>query len=186
MGYNRDGMAKRLKDIGFEVIEFKPKQGRMKKQHPCKWFDEPIIGVDVGLHLGLAYLSQQGLVMAVKVCPDLEQVIRTLCLLFQMPKRYFNLTAIEGAYCPSYLAVMLCGAAVGLGYNSQREVVVIPPHKKPPDRKMKSQREKVEKFLKWATDYFKVEVEMPTVFSHSVSAFGTIEGLKDAEYYTDA
>lgn len=179
-------MAKRLKDIGFEVIEFKPKQGRMRKNHPCKWFDEPIIGVDVGLHLGLAYLSQQGLVMAVKVCPNLEQVIQTLSLLFATPKRYFRLTAIEGAYCPSFLAVMLCGGAVALGYNSQREVVVVPPHKKPPERKMKSQREKVDKFLEWTKDYFKVEVGMPTVFSHSVSAFGTIEGLKDAEHHTDA
>lgn len=176
-------VADRLREFGFDVLLLRNKKGRPPSTHPCSKLQENrwLVGLDVGLNVGLAVLSKTQALLAHKKCADFQSSLVSIRDAINLIIPHSSLLIVEGAYCPSYKAVFLCGFACGVGYNGGVEVVIVPPHKKPPVRKIKSGVERLKKFLEEAKQWYDWEGKPTTGMAHSVSAFGVIEAYLEAE-----
>lgn len=180
-GYNEgmERIADRLSDEGFSVLLWKNKHGRPPVEHPLSKTPPdvlPVAGIDVGLNIGIAILSSTGLLLAWKKTKDLLDAADCTVRVVKILSPGIKTWCVEQGYCPAHAPVFLSGIAAGAIISFEGTVALIPPHKKPPVRKVKSMRMKVDAFVQWANQVFSPVLEdVPTGFSHAVSAFGCIE-----------
>lgn len=140
-----------------------------------------LLALDVGDTTGVVMLNEEGIVVGylpkTDFAPPVEGLVSFISEVGKGKKRGL-VVLVEGGYCPAYKPVFYSGAVYGAALLQPSLVCVelIPPHLKPPVRKEKSAKLRLEEFVKTLSQYFSVGKEyFEAPFAHSASAYGLIE-----------
>lgn len=140
-----------------------------------------ILALDVGDTTGVVMLNEEGIVVGylskTDFAPPVEGLVSFVSEVGRGRKKGL-VVLVEGGYCPAYKPIFYSGVVYGAALLQPSLVCVelIPPHLKPPVRKEKSAKLRLEEFVKTLSQHFSVEgghFEAP--FAHSASAYGLIE-----------